>query len=184
MENGMEIDEKAYTSSEVAAMLDIGVTTVRKYAQHLEKAGHDFFKTKSNARLFVENDLMALRYLKGLREKSNITVEQAAAIVQEKFQKDKKQTTPLNNTSKANEENEQYNELKQLLYKQNQLLEGLIKRLDDQQDNINDRLNERDRMLMHSINERLEAQKLIAAAQEEQTVDKQSFFSKVFKKGS
>jgi len=184
MGNDAAANEKAYTSSEIAVMLNLGVTTVRKYAQHLEKSGHHFFKTKGNARLFVENDIMALRYLKELREKTNITVEQAAMIVQKKFIKEEGKTSPARTTSKTDEKNEQYDELKQLLYKQNELLERLVKRLDNQQNYIDERLVERDRSLMHTINERLEAQKLIAAAQEEQENEKQSFFSKVFKKGS
>ncbi|QGS69049.1 hypothetical protein CV093_13570 [Oceanobacillus sp. 143] len=46
MENDMGMNEKAYTTSEIAVMLDMGVTTVRKYAQYLEKVGYEFLRQR------------------------------------------------------------------------------------------------------------------------------------------
>ena len=183
----MTEDEKTYTSGDVAAMIGIGSTTVRKYALHLEKKGYHFYRSNTNARLFRANDIMAVRYLKELREKTNITVEQAAAIVYEKFQLKKEDELPTAQVvEKDNSEHskQNYNELKQLLYEQNELLESLLELMNRQQQYIDEQLMIRDRTLMHAINEKLEAQKLAAATAETHVHEKQSLFSKMFKKGS
>lgn len=183
MKNDTGTNEKAYTTGEIATMLDMGATTVRKYALQLESVGYEFFKTKNNARLFVENDIMAIRYLKELRGKSNITVEQASNIVIEKFGKGSERVTAHINTPVATHANEQYDEIKGMIENQYSLIEELVKRLDKQQEYINDRLIERDKLLMHTIDERLETQKLIAASVEEaNSKEKKSFFNRLFSK--
>ncbi|MFC7747308.1 hypothetical protein ACFQU8_08685, partial [Lentibacillus kimchii] len=78
-EDNMEYTEKAYATGEVATMLDISVPAVRKYAQILESKGYTFIRSKKKgkyqARLFVEKDVTALRYLKEIRSKGNTTVD-------------------------------------------------------------------------------------------------------------
>ncbi|MFD1851087.1 MerR family transcriptional regulator [Oceanobacillus bengalensis] len=191
MEGNKEINEKAYTTSEIAAMLDMGVTTVRKYAQHLEKAGYEFFKTKHNARLFVEQDITALTYMKDLRNKTNITVDQVTKVVIDKIGiSSSEQILPADATSlpvyqenAGRHQNKHHEELKELIYRQNNLIEELIQRLDKHQESINERLNERDKSLMRTINERLEAQKQIAATLEDNKEKEQrTVFQKLFKK--
>lgn len=188
-ENNIEVSEKAYTTSEIAKDLSMGVTTVRKYAQFLEKAGYEFFKTKHNARLFVEKDIQAIQYLKELRDKTNITVEQATKVVMEKLdhipvnEPDKTITTlPSVVESREREQPESYLELKQLLIEQSNLIQQLIEKMDKKEEILQDQLNERDKALMRLINEKLEAQKQIAAAEEAKAKEQQSFFSRLFGK--
>ncbi|RDW16397.1 hypothetical protein CWR48_17285 [Oceanobacillus arenosus] len=186
MENDMGINEKAYTTSEIAVMLDMGATTVRKYAQYLEKVGYEFFKSKNNARLFVEGDIMALRYLKELRTKSSISVEQATNIVIEKFGTVTSREV-VNHASPPSvlpvPIDTQYNELKGMMENQHSLIKELVTRLDKQQEYMNNRLIERDRHLMQVMNERLETQRLTAASMEEANAkEKPSFFSRLFNK--
>jgi hypothetical protein len=183
MENDMGINVKAYTTSEIAVMLDMGVTTVRKYAQYLEKVGYEFFKTKNNARLFVDSDIMALRYLKELRGKSSISVEQATNIVIEKFSKEANREIQQESPPILQPANKQYDELKGMMENQNALIKELVTRLDKQQEHINNRLNERDKHLMQVMNERLETQRLTAASIEEANAKgKSTFFSRLFSK--
>lgn len=74
----VEYTERAYQTSEVAKMLDQTVPTIRKYSQTLESKGYVFLKGKGTgqhqARLYIEKDIAALRYLKDILEKSNMTV--------------------------------------------------------------------------------------------------------------
>ncbi|RLL47791.1 hypothetical protein D8M04_00480 [Oceanobacillus piezotolerans] len=191
MEKDIEISEKAYTTSEIATMLDMGVTTVRKYAQYLEKSGYNFVKTKHNARLYVEHDIMAIRYLKELRDKTNITVEQATSLVMKKIGNSNKTTAEdtssviTSNTPSVEEERytKQYEQLTELMIQQKQLIQCLIDRLDKQQEAFDERLNERDKDLMRIINEKLEAQKQIAAAEEKsKELEQKPFFSRLFKR--
>lgn len=52
----------------------------------------------------------------------------------------------------------------------------------EQQEYIDKRLNERDRVLMQSLNESMETQKQLAVTQQEAAEEKKGFFSKIFKK--
>lgn len=180
--NDMGYTERAYQTSEVATMIDIAVPTVRKYAQTLESKGYTFIRSKGTgqhqARLFVEKDVMALRYLKETREKGNLTVDRAASIVIERFGKSAIQSVRGNDTAELEPYTEQYNELKELIHKQNELIKGLTDRLDDQQQYIDDRLKERDQALMQVLKESMETQKQLSASKEE----KKGFFSRLFGK--
>src|SRR5699024_6109127 len=121
----IEYTEKAYTTSEVATMLDIAVPTVRKYAQTLEKAGYVFLKTKKTgkqqARLFVEKDIISLRYLIQIREKSNIRVNEAVDVVINKFGKGAIQGIMPSDTAEIEPYNKQYDELKGLMQQQSEV---------------------------------------------------------------
>ena len=175
--------EKAYSTSEIAAMLHIAVPTVRKYARQLETAGYEILKSKSNARLFVEKDIMVLRYLKELREKSNVTVEQAANIVLKRFDAEPIQTEAPSDTPSTERYSRQYDELKELIIQQNKRIEELHEMMGKQHEYIQFRMNERDKLLMKTISERLETQKQLAAAEaEEKASEKKSFFSRLFRK--
>ncbi|PAV28627.1 hypothetical protein CIL05_15135 [Virgibacillus profundi] len=175
--------EKAYSTSEIAVMLDIAVPTVRKYARQLESSGYEILKSKSNARLFVEKDIMVLRYLKELRGKSNITVEQAANVVLKRFDTEPIQTVAPSDTPDTEQYSKQYDELKKLIIHQNEQIEQLHKKIDKQHEYIEFRLNERDKVLMKTISERLETQKQIATAEaKEKANEKKSFFNRLFKK--
>ncbi|PZD83243.1 MerR family transcriptional regulator [Bacilli bacterium] len=186
MHENVECKEKTYSTAELATMLGMGVTTVRKYAQHLEKAGYEFLKTKNNARLFVDKDIEKIRHLKDLRENPHVTVEQATNIVMGKWkEKEIVNITALPKTPKLiKEENvisTEILEMKKLIEKQNEMIISLMERLDQQQNIINEWLNERDKDLMRTITEKLETQKLIAATTEE-TTNKKSFMGKLFGK--
>jgi len=191
MENDTDYNERAYTTSEVATMLDIAIPTVRKYSQTLERAGYVFIKSKATgkhqARLFIEKDVTALRYFKQLREKSNIKVEEAASIIIEKFGKGAIQSVRGNDTKEIVQYEEQYNELKEMIHKQtetinrqNEMIEGLAEQLKQQGQYIDKRLNERDERLTQSMNEIMEQRKQIAVEQEQE--QKKGFFNRLFKK--
>ena len=69
-------------------------------------------------------------------------------------------------------------EIKSSLEEQKEFNAELLKRLDQQQQYIDKRLEERDRLLMDSINKSLATQKQIAATREEK---KQGFWARLFK---
>lgn len=184
MGNDTEYTERAYSTSEVATMLDIAVPTVRKYAQSLEGKGYVFLKTKGTgkhqARLFVEKDITALRFLKDIRNKGNTTVEQATSIVIERFGKGAIQSVRGDDTGEIMQYEGQYNpnEIKELIQEQNELIKKLTERLDEQQTYIDQSIKERDQALMQSMNELLESRKQIAAEEEK----KKGFFARLFNK--
>lgn len=132
----MKNDKEGYKTSEAASILDMPIPTVRKYSQSLEKGGYVFQKGKGKgkyeSRLFMDNDIVALRYLKQLREKSNLTVDEAVAVVVYKHQ---------GAIHKSVSETSQ-DELKALIHKQNELIEGLSQRIDKQQRYIDQSLRD------------------------------------------
>src|SRR5699024_2605261 len=129
------------------------------------------------ARLFIDNDVMALRYLKQLRDNSNITVDEAVSIVISKFGKGAIQTIRHNDTAEIKPYDERYSELKELIHKQNDLIKGLTERLDKQQEYIDRSIKQRDKNLLDSVNELLESKKQIATVEENK-----SFWSRLFKR--
>jgi predicted transcriptional regulator len=187
--NDTEYTERAYQTSEVATMLDIAVPTVRKYAQSLESKGYVFIKGQGTgthqARLFLEKDIMALRFLKEIREKNKITVDRATSIVIERFGKGTIQTVRSNDIPYGEHYGEQYMELKEIIFKLTEQLEKqqkhFDKRLDQQQEYFDKRLLERNQALAQVMNESLEARKQIAATKEENK-QKKNFWGRIFNK--
>lgn len=90
MENDSQTFEKALTSKDIAAMIGIAESTVRKYAAALEDAGYPFTKDgdgEKAARIFTTADAMVIRHLKELREKTQIPVDQASQLIAAKHPK-------------------------------------------------------------------------------------------------
>lgn len=187
--NDTEYTERAYQTSEVATMLDIAVPTVRKYAQSLESKGYIFIKGqgtgKHQTRLFLEKDIMALRFLKEIREENKITVDRATSIVIERFGKGAIQTVRSYDIPHREHYGEQYMELKEIIFKLTEKLDKqqkhFDKRLDQQQEYFDKRLLERNQALTQVMNESLETRKQIAAIKEEEK-QKKSFWRKIFNK--
>lgn len=57
----MEKMKYAYTTVQVATALNIGRSTVNKYARSLEEAGYYFVKDDKERRTFVDHDIVAFR---------------------------------------------------------------------------------------------------------------------------
>lgn len=156
-EDNIDIAEKTYLTGEVSKMLGMANTTIRKYSQSLESKGYSFLKGKGTgsrqARLYIDKDITVLRYLKEIREETNITVERATSLVVERFGRGTAQTTLPEKVSNRNELEqyvEQHEELQQtvnkqseLLFKQNELILNLSERLEHQEEYMNEQINEK-----------------------------------------
>ncbi|WP_050179704.1 MerR family transcriptional regulator [Domibacillus robiginosus] len=71
---------KAYTTSEVAAIVGISQSTVRNYSLALEKHGYVIAKPKKS-RVFVEQDVATLTQMKELRASSKLPVNDIAGML-------------------------------------------------------------------------------------------------------
>lgn len=154
MTNDIGDSPKTYFTSDVAKMIGVAPTTVRKYSQSLQSKGYSFLKGKGTgnrqARLFTDKDITVMRYLKEIRKDTNITVERATSIVIERFGKGTIQSTLSNHEAKTDDlgqHDERYNELKEiinkqssLLVKQNELILNLSDRLDQHEEYINNKI--------------------------------------------
>jgi hypothetical protein len=188
----VENSEKAYTTKEISLTLGIGDSTLRKWCLALEKSGYRFVRNDQNKRLFVEADLVILRHFQTLVQENNISLENAANVVVDRFGKgafaDRTGIVPVEREEEQRDlmrSNELIKDLQEHIKVQQEYMERqesfnqeLIRRLDHQQQYIEERLNKRDETLIQSLREVQETKKLIAATQEE----KKGFFARLLGK--
>lgn len=181
--------KRSYWSRDIANMLGIGTSTLRKYCLLLEEKGYVFLRDDNGRRAFTEHDAVALRKLRDLTDNRGMSLDNAAMIVKETMNRgnddDGKTLSATSDTSGLKRPNERHNEvmdkLNSVIEKQETLEafnKTLLDRLDKQQEYIENSLNKRDELLMKALREELETQKQIATASEE----KQGFWSRLFGK--
>lgn len=167
-----ETIEKAYTTKEISLTLDIGTSTLRKWCLALEENGYFFARTDSHRRLFIDRDLVALRYFQKLVQGENFSLDNAAKVIASKYKTEASESR----TPSVPLEDERYfersyvediEELKELITnqsevmtKQNELIKDLVTRIDQQQKYIDEklarqdeRLTKRDELLLEAIKE-------------------------------
>src|SRR5690625_3539583 len=168
---------KVYSPSEIADLLDIKPATLRKYSIMLEERGYKIERNSQNHRYYRDEDIITIRrVIEG--SKSGVTLEESINNV---LSIDEHNTyiNAINNTDTTNDNDIKV--LKEMVHKQNDLIKGLTDRLDQQQEYMDNRLKERDRLLMQSINEIMESKKQIATAEKE-AEQKKGFFARLFNK--
>jgi|SRR5690625_4339470 len=158
-----------YKPSEVADLLKLKMPTLRKYSIMLEERGYKIERNSQNHRYYQDKDIIMLRRIIS-NKKGDVTLDEVINnVVQVK--KGNSYTNDIDNTDTHND-----SDIKDMLHKQNELIKGLTKRLDEQQTYIDQSIKERDRALMQSMNELLDNKKQIAAEK------KKGFFGKLFNK--
>ncbi|MED3553983.1 DUF3967 domain-containing protein [Cytobacillus praedii] len=165
----MEVTEKPISPKDVHISLGIGDSTLRKWCLALEAQEYQFSRTDNNRRVFFEKDLVLLRKFRNLVQVQNFSIENAAIIVVSKNREDASLEKNTENSVPAlRDSSELINKLMTHIEQQEEFNKQLLKRLDEQQKYLDERLDKRDELLMQSIRESQETKKLIAAAQEEQ----------------
>lgn len=192
---------KLYSPSDIASVLDVKVSTVRKYSIMLEKAGYEFQKNNRGQRYYADNDVITLRKLVTLKDSGMTLDESVNGVVLWHNGNESNGTditphqTDIHNTAEQDSNvitSGDMQELKQLLYKQSEMMQGFSKKMDmqqeqiqkqqeqlqQQQEYIDNRMQERDKALMQSMNEIMESKKQIAVT--EQQEEKRGFWSRLF----
>lgn len=183
------MNEPAYWAKEVADALQISDSTLRKWCIALENKGYQFARGTNNSRAFVERDIIVLRRMKELIQNRGVTVEHAASTVVSSVETDTR-TTGVHETNEVAVRSDQdvvipVELLKQLLERQERLEalnQELLRKLDEQQKYINERLEQRDRQLMEAIRESQETRRLMAASLEAQNKSKKGLLARLFGK--
>ena len=157
--------ENIFTPHEVARQLNISESTLRKYSLLLEDTGYTFDKNSRGQRAYYDSDIIAIRRMMDLKN-GGMTLERASQVVYESWAKDNKAVSVIENERY----NDQYEELKKMIQQQNELIQQLTVKLDEQEQ----RINERDRQLMNVMNDMLEVRKQLEAPK------KKGFFSRLF----
>lgn len=153
MENGFE---RTYWANDVADLLGISTSALRKWSLRLEAAGYFFIRDEHDRRAYRESDIIALRKLKDFLDKK-MGLDDAAQAVSQLY---KQQPVTPSETSIVPVDSQRYEQrLSELESKIDQLVE-LNKQLVKQ-------MEARDRELTQRMDAILENKRMIAASQEE-----------------
>ncbi|MCP1322066.1 DUF3967 domain-containing protein [Bacillus sp. S0628] len=166
-----------YSPSDVAKQLGIQSSTLRKYSDVLEKEGYTFIKNERGHRKYRESDVMVFRKVINLKNDTDMTLENATKqivswhqgveiIPLERHDVERYEETDFNATSLQTMIQEQ----KEVIEKQNELLQELTKRLTEQ----DLRFAQRESELSNAIQAIQESQNLIAMNSSEDTAKNQS----------
>ncbi|MEK5109898.1 DUF3967 domain-containing protein [Cytobacillus sp. FSL K6-0129] len=150
----MKNDSSVYTSKQVAKHLSIEPVTVRKYSQMLEDKGYKYKKDENNWRQYSEEDIKYLEYLIKLK-KEDKTLNESVDYIASLYRSN------LNISSTDMSLQEEENPLIQFMKKQEEFNEKLLQKLED-----------RDQQLMTAIQELQETKKQIAMTEEKNKHEK------------
>lgn len=186
----MPDDTTVYNANDVAAILNIKLSTLRKYANVLHKAGYHFHKNERGYRGYFERDVIVIRRLIETKNHPDMTLEQSAnAVMSWVTQGDMSSVDTDNKLS--NERYISYDEFATFKDQQEGQMQNLIDlnktlidRFDKQQEYLDNRMKQRDEWLVKTMNEVLETKRQIAAAQKEEAESQQktSFLKRIFSK--
>lgn len=153
--------QAVYISKDVATMLKIQESTLRKYCIMLEEHGYHFHKNGHGHRGFMDNDVITLRKLIEIKSHPDMTLKQACDAIMTWIKE--KDVSPVDTTviTENEQHDERYNELKEMIQQQNELLKQMAKKMDEQQRYIDERLERRDQQLMSAIREIQEEKRVL-----------------------
>lgn len=114
--------EKAYWARDVAQVLGISESTLRKYCLILEKAGYNFLRGDNGRRAFLDRDVMALKKFQELSDKKGTTLDDAAVTVVAMIDKESDGSITLADTNKSLSLENRIQPLLQPLLEQNEML--------------------------------------------------------------
>ncbi|MGG2201894.1 DUF3967 domain-containing protein [Paenibacillus validus] len=165
---------KSYWSHEVAKLLDISTSTLRKWSMALEAAGYAFLRDENDKRAYLERDIMPLQKMRELLS-DGMGMENAAKAVVLRFAEQMSDSGTMVVRGQDERSSERYSELLQqnqeLRNFLEQLAEGMKKEhaelrqeLADQRRYIEESLKSRDELLMKALREMQDARQQAAAA--------------------
>lgn len=164
--------QAVYGNNDIAGVLQIKESTLRKYCVMLEKSGYEFLKNEHGHRAFFDNDVIVLRKMISLKNDADMTLEEAVKAVvawkngNDVVVSDTEEKPYITRYSDLMEEfktfqEQQLNFNKELI----QEIRSQSQEIRRQREYIEHRLEERDRLLIESIRTSLEVRKEIAATQ-------------------
>lgn len=164
--------EKAYAPREMAVILDIGDSTLRKWCIALEKNGYIFIRNEQNSRIYVERDIVVLRHFQNLLSVYNMNIKDAANLVADRFKDEASESrtgiVPIDSEEEEHRDflqsNEVLNKLLDHIKQQEEFNQELLKRLDQQQKEI----TKRDQVIMKLVSD----SKLLLDSKNEETDNK------------
>ncbi|MFL0405788.1 DUF3967 domain-containing protein [Bacillus nitratireducens] len=165
-----------YSPGDVAEQLNIQSSTLRKYADVLEKEGYTFIKNERGHRKYRESDVMVFRKVINLKNDTDMTLENATkqivswhqgveVLPLERYEVERYEEPDFNATTLQTMLQDQ----NVVIEKQNELLQELSKRLIEQ----DQRFAQRESELLSAIQTIQESQVLIATNSSEDVAKNQ-----------
>ena len=165
-----------YSPGDVAEQLGIQSSTLRKYADVLEKEGYTFIKNERGHRKYRESDVMVFRKVINLKNDTDMTLENATkqivswhqgveVLPLERHEIERYEEPDFNATTLQKMLQDQH----EFIEKQNELLQELNKRLVEQ----DQRFAQRESELLSAIQTIQESQVLIATNSSEDVAKNQ-----------
>jgi DNA-binding transcriptional MerR regulator len=154
----MEGTEKPISPKQVYVKLGIGDSTLRKWCLALEQNHIYFSRTDNNRRIFFEKDLELLRQFRNLVQVQNFSIENAAIVVASKKKEEASaEENSKNGVPAIRDSSEVIQKLLEHIERQEHFNQELLKRLDEQQAYIDERMEKRDQLLLEQVKEASEA---------------------------
>lgn len=158
--------ENTYWSREIASILQIAESTLRKWCQILESHGYHFLRDDQERRAFTDHDAVSLRYFKELTKDKGVSLEIASKAVVGRFNRSATQNISLSDTEELSRYDDDMTRLFDYIERQERFNAEIVRKLDEQQEYINDSLQRREEALMAYLRESLEARRQLVAAKE------------------
>ncbi|MBY0078513.1 DUF3967 domain-containing protein [Priestia aryabhattai] len=164
--------EQSYFASEVAVVIGISNSTVRKYSIALEEQGYKFHRGISNSRVFYDKDILMLKRIMKIMSRKNMTLKQAIDLAVSSVD-DEGVTTPVMVEEQPDEQGVTDKErMKQL----ERMYANLAHQFQEQQRMLFEREAKRDELLTSAIREMQETKRLIAVTQEDKRKPKKKWY--------
>ncbi|EMA6344839.1 DUF3967 domain-containing protein [Bacillus cytotoxicus] len=161
MTEKIDNSQSIYVSKDVATILKIQESTLRKYCIMLEEHGYHFHKNEHGHRGFLDNDVITLRKLIEIKSHPDMTLKQACNAIMTWVKGKGISDVDTNVITEKEQYDERYDELKGMIQQQNEMLKQMAKKMDEQQRYIDERLEIRDQQLMSAIREMQEDKRVL-----------------------
>lgn len=177
------MSEYGFFSKDVALKLDINASTLRQWCLAMEKEGYEFHRNDKEQRIFYERDINLLFELKNLIEKTRNRDDAIKTIVSRHKSVENAEKMLSVNENERDNITVSKSDLEELIQK------SVEKAIEKEREvmfqalemKLSDTIEQRDRYLIHQLNESMEQKRLeIAAAQEDER--KKGFFARLFGK--
>jgi len=168
-----ETPQNAYWAKDIAQLLDISTSNLRRWSIDLENVGYRFYRDEHNRRAYLEKDIMPLKKLKEFLGNSMSKNDAINAVIA-MFPQDENGviTTPVNNDYMRVSKRELQEIVKEAIEEEREMMFKAF------ETKMNDAVEKRDRILTKQLRNTFEeSQKLIAATQSE---EKTSWWKKLF----
>lgn len=181
--------ERAYWTKEIADVLQISNSTLRKWCLALENAGYIFDRGANNSRVFYDKDMLLIRRLKELVQYKKMALDTSANLVVSTLE-GVRRTAGVREENSDNssapmkpvnaQEHVLFGEVLDRLERMEEFNKKLISRLEERDKYIQEQLHKRDERMITSLREMMETKKEIAASEKAEKEEKKGFWQRLF----